>query len=162
MDPATKYLWQNLSALDAPVEDLEPKASPAKVVRLVEPVENISGGSLPTPLSSSKDWSKLIERVRHAANHAREIEAQAQEQELRVQEVLDRVREDVRNAAERVRAAEARTVEIQSRADALLKAADEKVKAAEERARIAEEWLTRVYDTIASEFTIEPDVKRTP
>ena len=53
-----------------------------------------------------------------------------------------------------------RTVEIQSRADALLKAADEKVKAAEERARIAEEWLTRVYDTIASEFAVEPVKQR--
>jgi small-conductance mechanosensitive channel len=162
MDTATKYLWQSLSALDAPVEDAALKASPAKVVRLVEPAKDIGSGSLPSPLSPSKDWSKLIERVRHAANYAREVEAQAQEQELRVQEVLDRVREDVRNAAERVRVAEARTAEIQSRADAMLKLADERVKAAEERARIAEEWLTRVYDTIASEFTIEPDVKRTP
>ena len=40
------------------------------------------------------------------------------------------------------------------------KPADEKVKAAEERARVAEEWLTRVYDTIASEFAIEPAAKQ--
>ena len=64
-------------------------------------------------------------------------------------------------AAYGFRAAEARTADIQSRADVLLNAADERVKAAEERARIAEEWLSRVYDTIANEFSVEASAKRT-
>ena len=161
MDVAKKYPWETLSSLDTPPTEPDSDAHLSNVLRLVGPLDDIDGGVPPTRRSSPQDWSKLIDRVRHAANHAREVEAQAHEQELRVQEVLDRVREDVKNAADRVRAAEARTLEIQNRADALLKAADERVKAAEERARIAEEWLTRVYDTIASEFSIETDVKRT-
>ncbi|MCJ2076671.1 hypothetical protein MKK68_13560 [Methylobacterium sp. E-016] len=160
--PSKRYPWESPSELEAPTNVTSSTDTHlANVLRLVGPLDDIGGGGAPTRRSSPQDWSKLIERVRHAANHAREVEAQAQEQELRVQEVLDRVREDVRNAAERVRVAEARTAEIQSRADAMLKLADERVKAAEERARIAEEWLTRVYDTIASEFPLEPDVKRT-
>lgn len=159
--PSKRYPWESSPELDGPARESSSDTHLANVLRLVGPLDDTGSGAAPTRRSSPQDWSKLIERVRHAANHAREVEAQSQEQELRVQEVLDRVREDVRNAAERVRAAEARTADIQSRADALLKAADERVKAAEERARVAEEWLTRVYDTIASEFTVEPDVKRT-
>ena len=133
----------------------------ANVLRLVGPFDDLDGGVPPTRRSSAQDWSKLIDRIRHAAHHAREVEAQAHEQELRVQELLDRVREDVKNASDRARAADARSAELQTRSDALLKAADERVKAAEERARIAEEWLARVYDTIASEFTVEQDRKLT-
>lgn len=153
MDPAKRYPWDQAS--EAP-DDPDADAQLSTVLRLVGPLDDIAGGTAPTRRSSPQDWAKLIDRVRNAASHAREVEAQAHEQELRVQEVLDRVREDVRNAAERVRAAEARAADIQSRADALLRAADERVKAAEERARVAEEWLTRVYDTIASEFGAEP------
>ncbi|TXM65669.1 hypothetical protein FV222_06530 [Methylobacterium sp. WL103] len=122
-----------------------------------------SGGSVaavPARPSPSQDWSKLIDCVRHAAHQTRAVEAAVQKKEMHVQEVLERVREDVKSAGERVRAAEARVVEIQSRTDALLRAADERVAAAEERARIAEDWLSRVYDTIASEFGLDPDLKR--
>ncbi|MCJ2110306.1 hypothetical protein MKK64_03650 [Methylobacterium sp. E-025] len=159
MDQAKKYLWQGLSSLDVPADDPVSVTHQSKVVRLVEPAGNLDEPLSSAPRSSARDWSALIERVRHAANHAREVEAQAQEQELRVRELLDYAREDIRNAAERVRAAEARTADVQSRADVLLKAADEKVKAAEERARIAEEWLSRVYDTVAREFGVEPGAK---
>ena len=160
MDTAKKYLWQGLSPLDAPTDDPVSEVSSNKVVPLLAPVSDVAEPSPSAPRSLHRDWSKLIDRVRDAANHAREVEAQAQEQELRVRQLLDQTREEMQNAAARVRAAEARTVEIQSRADALLKAADERVKAAEEQARIAEEWLARVYDTIASEFAIEPASKQ--
>ena len=160
MDTAKKYLWQNLSALDAPTDDPVSETSSNKVVQLLEPISEVAEPSPSAPRSLPRNWSKLIDRVRDAGNHAREVEARAQEQELRVRQLLDQTREDMQNAVARVRAAEARTAEIQSRADALLKAADEKVKAAEERARIAEEWLARVYDTIASEFAVEPAAKQ--
>jgi len=161
MDPAKKFSWESLSPLDAPVSEPGPDAQLTKVLRLVGPLDDIGGGSAPTRRSSPQDWSLLIDRVRHAATHAREVEAQAQEQELRVQGLLERAREDLKLAAERVRAAEARTADIQSRADVLLNAADERVKAAEERARIAEEWLSRVYDTIADEFSVDAAAKQT-
>ncbi|TXM66242.1 hypothetical protein [Methylobacterium sp. WL120] len=161
MDAAKKYSWESLSPLDAPVSKSSSDAELANVVRLIGRLDDIGGGLPPTRRSSPQDWSLLIDRVRHAATHAREVEAQAQEQEQRVHELLERAREDLKLAAERVRDAEARTADIQSRADVLLNAADERVKAAEERARIAEEWLSRVYDTIANEFRVEATAKRT-
>ena len=161
MDAAKKYSWDSLSPLDAPVSKPSSDAQLSKVVRLIGPLDDIGGGLPPTRRSSPQDWSQLIDRVRHAATHARQVETEAQEQEQRVNELLERAREDIQNAAERVRTAEARTADIQNRADALLNAADARVKAAEERARIAEEWLSRVYDTIASEFSVEAAAKRT-
>lgn len=165
MDPITRFPW-DLPSERIPPADVQPEeaaatAHLATVVRLVSPAGDPEGGMPPTRRSSAQDWSKLIERIRHAAGHARDVEAQAHEQELRVQQLLDRVREDMKNAGERVRAADARVAEMQARSEALAKAADERVKAAEDRARIAEEWLARVYDTIATEFTVEQDRRRT-
>ena len=157
---AQKYHWQSLSALDAPSEDPVFDTNSAKVVRLIEPAGNVGGALSSAPRSSPQDWSKLVDLVRDAGNYARETEARAQEQEFRVRQLLDQTREDIRNAAERVRAAEARTAEIQTQADALRKAAEQKVKVAEERAQAAEEWLVRIYDTIASEFAVEPASKQ--
>ena len=161
MDPAQKFSWESLAPLDAPVGEPGSEARLSKVLRLVGPLDDIGGGLPPTRRSSPQDWSLLIDRVRHAATHAREVEAQAQEQEQRLRDLLERAREDLKLAAERVRTAEARTADIQSRADVLLNDADERVKSAEERARIAEEWLSRVYDTIANEFSVEATAKRT-
>lgn len=109
----------------------------------------------PAP-ASAQDWSALIERVRAAASHAREVEIQAREQEQRVEELLERVREDVAAAAERVRAAEARVSSAEARAEARIRAAEERAEAAEERARTAEEWLQRVHEAVASEFSAVP------
>ncbi|MCJ2108056.1 hypothetical protein MKK70_22305 [Methylobacterium sp. E-041] len=159
MATAKKYLWQGLSPLDAPTDGPVSGTSANKVVQLLEPVSDVAEPLLSAPRSLLRDWSKLIDLVRDAGKHARKVEAQAQEQELRVRELLEHARENIRNAAERVHAAEARTADVQSRADTLLKAADEKVKAAEERTWIAEEWLTRVYDTIATEFSVGPATK---
>lgn len=137
------------------------ESSLSNVLKLVGSLDELDDGVPPTRRSSAQDWSKLIERIRYAASHVREVETQAHEQELRVQELLERVREDMNKANAHARAANTRAAEMQARSEALLKAADERVKLAEERARIAEEWLARVYETIASEFTIEQDKKLT-
>ncbi|HEX8417535.1 MAG TPA: hypothetical protein VF641_08010 [Methylobacterium sp.] len=162
MDPKKRFPWDLPSARTSPDDAPSPEAASdahlTTVVRLVTPV---SDAGPPTRRSSAQDWSKLIDRIRHAAGHARDVEAQAHEQELRVQELLDRVREDMKSAGERVRAADARVADMQMRSEALMKAADERVKAAEDRARIAEEWLARVYDTIATEFATEQDKRQT-
>ena len=152
---------ERMSQPDMPLTDQGPESSLANVLRLVGSFDDLDNGAPPTRRSSAQDWSKLIERIRHAASHVRQVETQAHEQELRVQELLDRVREDVKNATIRVREADARTAEMQARSEALLKAADERVKAAEERARIAEEWLAHVHDTTAGEFVVEQDRKLT-
>ena len=160
MEPVKRYPFGGLSALDAPTQGDAAGTPPATVLQLTGSPDGVGTGVAVIPRSPPRDWSKLIDRIRQAAEQVRAVQAHAYNQELRVQDVLDRVRDDVRNAAERVRSAEARTAEIQSRADALLKAADEKAKAAEERARAAEDWLARVYDAVATEFAAEPDVKR--
>lgn len=105
------------------------------------------------PPTSSQDWSALIERVRGAAVHAREVEKQAQEQDLRVQELLERVREDIHAAGERVRAAEARATGIAVRAEERVRDAERRAEIAEERARVAEEWLRRLHETVTAEFS---------
>lgn len=133
-----------------------------QVLRLIGPFEELSAPVPPTRRSSPQEWSSLIERVRSAASHVRDVEAQAHEQELRVQDLLERVRVDIKKANDRVQAAETRTQEVQARAEALVRAADERAQAAEERARIAEEWLARVYETINTEFTLDPASKITP
>ncbi|WP_292514588.1 hypothetical protein [Methylobacterium sp.] len=133
----------------------------SNVLRLVDSYDDLDDGAPPSRPSSSQDWSNLINRIHQAAKHVREVEVQAHEQKLRIQELLKLAREDVTLANERARVSDARASEMQVRSEALLKAADERVKAAEERARIAEGWLTRVYDTIASEFTIDLQGKPT-
>ncbi|MCJ2038227.1 hypothetical protein MKK55_04540 [Methylobacterium sp. J-059] len=159
MKPVKRFPFGYLSALDASNQGDAVGTHITKVLPLVSHFDSVGTEITSDPRSPPEDWSKLIERVRQAAQHARDIEAQAQEQELRVQALLDRVRQDVRDAAERVRDAEARSADIQSRADALLKAADEKLLAAEERARISEEWLARVQETIVAEFSEKPALK---
>ncbi|KAB1070116.1 hypothetical protein [Methylobacterium planeticum] len=156
MDKLKKLPWDEILAVKTEIGPSE-RADLSdnhlnSVLRLINPADKPTPGSVPTRKSSPEEWAQLIDRVRSAATRVREVESEAHEQELRVQELLERVREDITGANERVRAAEAQTREIQARADALLKAADERVRAAEERARLAEEWLGRVYDTIASEF----------
>lgn len=111
------------------------------------------------PPATAQDWSGLIDRVRAAASHAREVEAQANEQEQNVQDLLERVREDIRVAGERVRAAETRASLAEARAETRVRAAEQRAEAAEERARVGEEWLQRVYDTVASEFAAIPSSK---
>ena len=160
MEPVKRFPFGFVSALDTSNQGDAFGTHSTKVPSLIGNFDGVGTGVAAFPRSSPQDWSKLIDRVRQAAQHAREVEAQAQAQDLRVQEVLDRVRQDVQNAAESVRVAEARTTEIQSRADALLKAADKKVLAAEERARIAEEWLARLHETIVTEFAGDPESKQ--
>lgn len=164
MDPKKRFPWDLPTARtlpdDAPSPEAAADAHLTTVVRLVTPAAVADAGP-PTRRSSAQDWSKLIDRIRHAAGHARDVEAQAHEQELRVQELLDRVRDDMKAAGERVRAADARVAEMQARSEAMMAAASERVKAAEDRARIAEEWLARVYETIATEFATEQDKRQT-
>ena len=154
-----RYHW-DLPAVQTASSPTAPDTGLTHVLRLVDPFADLEDADSPSGRTPVPDWSKLIDRIREAANHTREIEAQSQEQELRVQQLLDRAREDLKAAADRVRAADARVAEMQARSEALLKAADEREKAAEERARIAEDWLARVYETIASEFTLEQDAKQ--
>lgn len=163
MDPTKRAIWdlpfEQSSALGTRPIEAASDNSLSNVLRLVSPIDDLEGDMSPTRRSSAQDWSKLIDRIQHAAGHVRDVKAQAHEQDLRVQQLLDRVREDMKAAADRVRAADARVVEMQARSEALLKAADHRVKEAEDRARIAEEWLARVYDTIDSEFTIKQATK---
>ncbi|TXN04282.1 hypothetical protein FV222_07690 [Methylobacterium sp. WL103] len=168
MDTARRLPWERNSKFDVSSVELTPDEQLANVVRLLPPLNDIEGGSPLTRRSSAQNWSKLIDRVRDAANHARDVEVQAREQELRINALFDRLREDVRCAGERVQESEARSVEIQIRADVLLRAADERikkaeeqVKAADERARTAENWLSRLYDTIEAEFEIKPSLQKT-
>ena len=143
-----------------PVKDAASGNSLTTALRLIGSFDDLESDAPPTRKSPAQDWSKVIDRIHDVANRAREVEAQSQQQDLRVQQLLDRAREDVKAAAERVQAADARVAEMQARSEALLKAAEERVKAAEERARIAEEWLTQIYETIASEFTVKQDTKQ--
>lgn len=161
MSSAAPTQWDfpsvQVSGSEGPVDNTSSNSALTNILRLVGSFDELEDLTQPTHTSPSQDWSKLIDRIREAAKHAREVEAQSQEQELRVQQLLDRAREDLKAAADRVRAADARVAEMQARSEALLKAADERVKAAEKRARVAEEWLARVYETVASEFTVEQD-----
>lgn len=125
----------------------------SSILRLVQPSHEPAPSMSDTHPSTAQDWSNLIERVRAAANHTREVEAQAQEQEQRVQEILERVREDIKLASEKVRAAEAKAANVQAHAEMRIRAAEERAEAAEERARIAEDWLKQVHEAIASEFS---------
>ena len=168
MSSAKRIRWDlpsvqaQASVPGTPGKDAASDSSLTSVLRLIGSFDDLESNAPPTCKSPVQDWSRLIDRIRDASTHARKVEAQSQEQELRVQQLLNHAREDVKAAAERVRAADARIAETQARSEALLKAADERVKAAEERARIAEEWLTQVYETIASEFAIEQDQSRSP
>ena len=164
MDSVKQTRW-DLPSVQAsepatPAKNTAPDGSLTNVLRLTGAFDDLDSDARPARKSPVQNWSKLIDRIRDVANHTREVEAQSQEQVLHVQHLLDLAREDVKAAADRVRAADARAAETQARTEALLKAADERVKAAEERARIAEEWLARVYETIASEFTVEQDTKQ--
>ncbi|MFC5555300.1 hypothetical protein [Methylobacterium iners] len=160
MDPSNRPFRSSLLEHDgqakAQVSGSAPLSNLSNVLRVIGPFESLDAEAPHPRRPSAEEWSKLIERVRQAGSYTREVEGQAREQELRVQELLDRVREDMKRAIERVREADARTAEIQARSEALLKVADERVRAAEERAQIAEDWLMRVYDAVASEFTLEP------
>ncbi|WP_375409421.1 hypothetical protein [uncultured Methylobacterium sp.] len=164
MSSAKRIRWDlpsvQAQASGTSAKDTASDGSLTSVLRLIGSFDDLEGVAPPARKSPVQDWSKLIDRIRDASTRAREVEAQSQEQELRVQQLLNCAREDVKAAAERVRAADARVAETQARSEALLKAAEERVNAAEERARIAEEWLTQVYETIATEFTIEQDTKQ--
>lgn len=129
------------------------------ILRLVQSDSEAASSASASHPSSAQDWANLIERVRAAANHTREVEAQAQEQEQRVQEILERVREDIKHAGEKVRAAETRAANVQAHAEMRIQAAEERAEAAEERARIAEDWLKQVHEAIVSEFSGLPGTK---
>jgi hypothetical protein len=162
MESAKKLHWAPPSRLEGRSRATEPDARPdaalSSILRVVRTAEDCTVLPPGAP-ASAQEWSTLIERVRAAASRAREVEAQAQEQDQRVQDLLERVREDVAAAGERVRAAEARVEAIQAQAEARIRAAEERAEAAEERARIAEEWLTRVHETITSEFAAFPETR---
>lgn len=129
------------------------------VLRLIGSFDDLDADGPPPRKSLDQDWSQLIDHIRDAASHVREVEAQSQVQELRVQQLLERARDDIKEAADRVRAADARAADVQARSEALLRAADERVKAAEERARIAEGWLAQIREAFASEFMTKQDTK---
>ena len=164
MSSAKRIRWDlpsvKASKPNVPLNDAASDGSLTNILRLIGPFDDLEGGAPPTRSSVSHDWSKLIDRIRDVSKHAREVEAQSQEQDMHVQQLLNGARDEAMAAASRVRAADARVAEIQARSEALMKAAEERVKAAEERARIAEEWLARVYEMIASEFTVEKDKKQ--
>lgn len=101
----------------------------------------------------TQDWSGLVDQIRAAACHVRDVEAQAREREEQVEALLERVRDDIRAADERIRAAEARASDTQSRAAEQVRAAEARAEAAEARARDSEEWLKRIHEIIVSEFT---------
>lgn len=121
----------------------------------------------PNTQSLLKDWSALIELVQAAGRRSREIEALHLEQEAQFERALQRAREGIAASDERARSAEAEAERARLRVEALVTiaetqagAAEDRARAAEERARHAEGWLTRVQDTILSEFadlTVLPD-----
>lgn len=131
----------------------DPPATLPSILRVVHAsLEQNPLASAASP-PSSQDWTNLIERVRAAAVHARNVEAQAQEQDQRVEELLIRVREDVKRAGDKVRAAEAKAARIEADAELRIRAAEDRAAAAEERASIAEDWLRRVHEVISDEFS---------
>lgn len=107
----------------------------------------------------ASQWADLIERVRAAAHHVRQTEADAEQQERRVQDLLEKVREDIAHANDRVKAAEARAREIEARAEVSIRTAEARAEAAEKRAAVAEEWLTRVHEAITREFVLPSDAR---
>lgn len=121
-------------------------------MRIVPPVDSIEIELEDRSVPASGDWSNLIEQIRAAAKHARDVESKAQEQELRVQQLLEQVRQDLQEARARVEAAEERSRDAQAQADAQVSAAEERTRAAEERAQTAEHWLVRVRDAISAGF----------
>ncbi len=168
MDMIKKMRWERpldlnqletKTVIDEKSEAFKPVDTLSNILRLVHTDPEQASTPDASHPSSSQDWINLIERVRAAAHHTREVEAQAQEQEQRVQELLERVRDDIKLASEKVRAAEARAANIQAHAEMRIRAADERAEAAEERARIAEDWLKQVHEAITSEFASLPGLK---
>lgn len=156
MDPVRKSRLDLISEIRSSIDSAAPPKSAkdpltSALRSLGSPLDDQSLAE--TSTASSQDWSSLIERVRAAAIHAREVEKQAQEQDQHVQELLERVREDIHAAGERVRAAEARATSISVRAEERVREAERRAEIAEERARVAEEWLRRLHETIMAEFS---------
>ena len=156
------------SALSLRHDDFDLQESISKILHHVQvtklsenkagaPVSHNEIAPTPKPVLDCGQWADLIERVRAAAHHLRQTEADAEQQDRRVQDLLEKVREDVAHASERVKAAEARAREIEARAEVSIRAAEARAEAAEKRAAVAEEWLTRVQDAITREFVLPSD-----
>lgn len=139
-------------------------ADPNAVSVATRPVAGLStllrsfGSSLDDPAiplperAHGADWSGLIDRIRSAARHVRDVEAQAVARDEQVDQLLQRVRTDIGAAEARVRAAENRVLLAEAGAAEQIRSAEARVQRAEERARNAEEWLTRIQDVLQREF----------
>lgn len=134
-----------------------PRTDLSDLLRIVSSTDGPTHPSIPQ--TSPKDWSGLIDLVRAAARQARQVKAQAREQEARFEKALQQARDGIIASDERAHRAEAMAHEAQlcaevrvTAAEGWAKAADERARAAEQHARHAEGWLTRVQDTILSEF----------
>lgn len=150
MEPTRKLRWERPAGLAAGTAGEPHRADPlASLVRLVR---SPAGGPEAPPPVSHEDWSGLIDRVRAAAGRAREAEAHVLDREQQMQELMRHVRGEAEAAEERVRAAEIRAAAAETRAEARIWEAEMRAEQAEARARAAEAWLTRIHETIASEF----------
>ncbi len=154
MEPTRKLRWERPAGFAAGIAGEPPRADPlASLVRLVR--SPAGGPEAPPPVSqpaSHEDWAGLIDRVRAAAGRAREAEAHVLDREQQMQELMRHVRGEAEAAEERVRAAEIRAAAAETRAEARIWEAEMRAEQAEARARAAEAWLTRIHETIASEF----------
>lgn len=102
--------------------------------------------------SLSESWGGLIEQIRATAARLREKEARLQDREDQVQQLVLRTKEELQAAAERVFRAEIQVHEMEATCKREIAEWERRTLDAEEKTRLMEGWLTRVHDTIVTEF----------
>ena len=103
-----------------------------------------------TALSDS--WGGLIEQIRTTAARLRDKEARLQDREDQVQQLVLRTKDELQAAAERVFRAEIQVHEMEAQCKSEVAEWERRTLEAEEKVRLMENWLTRVHDTIMTEF----------
>ena len=100
----------------------------------------------------AESWGGLIEQIRSTATRLREKETRLQEREEQLQQLVLRTKEELQVAAERVLRAEIQVHEVEAQSKREITDWERRTLAAEEKVRLMESWLSRVHDTIVSEF----------
>ena len=122
--------------------------------RVISPAA--AGAREPEPMAAdpslSESWGGLIEQIRATAARLRDKEARLQDREDQVQQLVLRTKEELQAAAERVFRAEIQVHEMEATCKREVAEWERRTLEAEEKTRLMEGWLTRVHDTIVTEF----------
>ncbi len=103
--------------------------------------------------SLSEGWGGLIEQIRTTAARLREKEARLQDREDQVQQLVMRTKDELQAAAERVFRAEIQVHEMEAQCKREIAEWERRTLEAEEKVRLMESWLSRVHETIVTEFS---------